>query len=43
MDPRCASAVLDLLSVSPLYSYDRLREAAAAVEVEIDELIDTGW
>lgn len=41
MDPR-ASAVLDLLSVSPLYSYDRLREAAAAVEVEIDELIDTG-
>ena len=45
--PRCSedpgvSAVLDLLSVGPLYDYDRLRLAAAEIGVEIDELVDRG-
>ncbi|WP_278101507.1 AAA family ATPase [Microbacterium proteolyticum] len=45
--PRCSedprvSAVLDLLSMGPLYDYEHLRSAAAEIGIELDELIDRG-
>lgn len=40
-DPR-SSALLDLLSVGPIYAYDRLSTAAAEIGFDIDELIDAG-
>ncbi|MFJ4038681.1 AAA family ATPase [Microbacterium sp. NPDC090007] len=40
-DP-ATNAVLDLLSVGPVYGYDRLRITAAELGVEIDALIDAG-
>lgn len=36
------NAVLDLLSVGPVYGYDRLRRTAAEYGVEVDALIDAG-
>lgn len=35
-------AVLDLLSIGPVYDYDRLRLAALAEGVDVDQLIDDG-
>ncbi|MDQ1136511.1 DNA-binding CsgD family transcriptional regulator [Microbacterium sp. SORGH_AS 1204] len=40
-DPAVA-AVMDLLSVAPVFGHDRLRGAAAALGVEVDALIDDG-
>lgn len=37
-----ADAVLDLLSVGPVYDYDRLRLTALADGVDVDQLIDDG-
>lgn len=40
-DP-AASAVLDLLSVGPVYAYESLRAAAEEVGIELDALVDSG-
>lgn len=37
-----AGAVLDLLSVGPVFAADRLEQAAAEVGVELDQLVDDG-
>ncbi|WP_275087498.1 helix-turn-helix transcriptional regulator [Microbacterium enclense] len=40
-DPQ-VSALLDLLSVGPVYAYEAMRSAGAEIDVQVDALIDAG-